>query len=223
MNFNWKLGETVCNDWTWDEIQNCNPKATSWDWERIREGKLYSLPEQCVKVLILGSPEVGKSTLLWSYFDECDGPTASITDCYDNCELHMHNIEENGVNIRVYFCDTSRVENFLQLDEDVYRGTSVIIYCYAIIDSESMNDLLVSWIPLSRHFLGNVPSILVGNMIDLRDNDEFNGMRLITTEVGEYVKNVCSINRFYECSIEDGDTPQDIFKTALRLALNMES
>ncbi|CAL1293638.1 unnamed protein product [Larinioides sclopetarius] len=223
MNFSWKLGETVCDDWTWDEIQSCNPRATSWDWESMKKGKLHPLPEQCVKILILGSPEVGKSTLLWSYFDECDGPTVSLTASYDNCELHMHNMEENGVDVRVYFCDTSQVQNFLQLNEEVYRETSVVIYCYAIGDLKSLNDLLDSWIPLSRCFLGNVPSILVGNMTDLRDDSELHDMFLITTEVGEYVKSVCGINRFYECSIEDAETPVDIFQTALRLALRIEN
>ena len=116
--------------------------------------------------MVLGDHGVGKSSLLISL------ATNSFRGDY------IKNIVENcsgmilvdGVPINVEFWDTPGQESEDRIRPLAYPNTDVFVVCFSVVSLGSFHHIKTKWFKEVRDFSNDVPVILVGTKIDLRDN-----------------------------------------------------
>ena len=67
--------------------------------------------------------------------------------------------------------DTAGQEDYSRLRPFSYGDTDVMLICFALDNPDSLENVLLNWLPEVRYFCGNVPILLVGNKKDLRRLD----------------------------------------------------
>eukprot|EP00126_Sphaerothecum_destruens_P008364 Sdes_comp20184_c0_seq1m13447 len=118
-----------------------------------------------VRILLLGDPQVGKSSLITSLireqFSEVVPPVVPEVTIPP---------EVSPEQVTTYIVDSSSDAADKQTLEDEIRLASVICIVFAVDKAETFSRISSHWIPYIRKLLGSnvVPIILVGNKIDLR-------------------------------------------------------
>ncbi|KAI9093742.1 Rho1 GTPase [Phlyctochytrium arcticum] len=117
------------------------------------------------KLVIVGDGASGKTSLLMvqsgQQFPEDYTPTI-----FENF-LTQIRIKNNVYELTLW--DTAGQEDYDRLRPLSYPNTDIILVCFSLINRDSYNNVLDRWYPEVRHFLAEVPKILVGNQMDLRD------------------------------------------------------
>ncbi|SAM07603.1 hypothetical protein [Absidia glauca] len=122
-----------------------------------------------VRILLVGDEGVGKSTIITSLIKESFIP--NVQHLVPEVTIPPEVTPEN---VTMHIVDSSaRPENREQLETEI-RKAHVICIVYAIDDPNTFNRLPLYWLPYIRSLGVNVPSILVGNKIDLRGDDVTN-------------------------------------------------
>lgn len=119
-----------------------------------------------LKILLIGSSSVGKSSLLLRYTDdEYLGPeeaSATIGVDYKSKSLSV-----GGKRYNLSIWDTAGQERFRTLTSSYYRGAHGVIVVYDVTDRESF-DALPTWFNELETFTSSadVVKIIVGNKVD---------------------------------------------------------
>lgn len=102
--------------------------------------------------------------------------------------------------------DTAGQNDLAQLRKLAYPSTHVFIVCFSLADKETYQAVTEYWLEeLREHGPSNVPKILVGTKLDLR-NDYLNGAdqekkdKCVTSEMGKKLKNDGNFFAYYEVS-----------------------
>ncbi|MFO8018899.1 MAG: Rab family GTPase [Promethearchaeia archaeon] len=140
------------------------------------------------KVIILGSPAVGKTSLLARFVDD------QFSDEYDQTiganflikEMNLKPLlkESNDFNIdkelkeeiiekgfRLYFWDLGGQSDKLFVTEYYFLQALGAMVVFDLSDKESFEELDF-WISKMRELSGDIPFIIVGNKLDLKDQRE---------------------------------------------------
>ncbi|MBA0811657.1 hypothetical protein Gohar_003533 [Gossypium harknessii] len=64
-------------------------------------------------------------------------------------------------------------EDYNRLRPLSYRGADVFLLAFSLISKASYENVHKKWIPELRHYAPNVPIVLVGTKLDLRDDKQF--------------------------------------------------
>ncbi|KAI0982842.1 hypothetical protein GJ496_003718 [Pomphorhynchus laevis] len=118
-----------------------------------------------LKILVIGSSFVGKSTLLRRFiddeFDESINPTIGV-------DFKTKNIEINKVHVCLKLWDTAGSEKFQSLTPSYYRNAQGVILVYDVTRKQTFEDLQ-KWLDECNVYLdqNDCVKILVGNKIDL--------------------------------------------------------
>nr|XP_025664564.1 rac-like GTP-binding protein RAC13 [Arachis hypogaea] len=79
------------------------------------------------------------------------------------------------------------------------------------------------WIPELRHYAPNVPIVLVGTKLDLREDKQFfvdhHGATRITTAQGEELKKMIGAITYIQCSSKTQQNVKIVFYSAIKVAL----
>lgn len=67
--------------------------------------------------------------------------------------------------------DTGGCEDLENIWPTTYKDIDAIIMCFSIDSPDSFENIRLKWVPEVRHYCKNVPIILVGNKMDLRNDD----------------------------------------------------
>ena len=122
---------------------------------------------QVVKCVVVGDGMVGKTSLLISY------STGSFPDescrTLDNCKVNVM-VDETPFDLALW--DTGGGEDYDRLRPLVYPQTDVFLICFSLVDPASFENVKTKWHPEVRHHCNNVPIILVGTKLDLREDKE---------------------------------------------------
>ena len=129
-----------------------------------------------IKVVLLGSSGVGKSSLLYRYVTNEWDENAQTTL---GAAFMDKKITYEGINFKFQIWDTAGQEKYAPLAQMYYRDANVALLVYDITSRESMNGLKEWQNELSQKGPKDITLVIVGNKYDLESSQQ------ITAEEGK--------------------------------------
>jgi Ras-related C3 botulinum toxin substrate 1 len=164
---------------------------------------------------------VGKTCLLISYTTNAF-PGGYIPTVFDN---YSANVMVDGKPINLSLWDTAGEEDYDRLRPLSYPQTDVFLICFSIISEASFENVKAKWRPEIQHHAANVPFILVGTKVDLRDDPETlqrlnaYGQKPITESKGYQLVAEIGAYKYLECSALTQSGLKNVFDEAIRCVL----
>ena len=122
-----------------------------------------------LKIIILGSSEVGKTCILNRYFNN-DFKENSLSTIGIDFQTKYFKFEDRK--IKVNYTDTAGQEKFRAISVNYIKGTNGVILVFDITNKESF-DLLETWMnELRENNKVDVSKVLIGNKSDLQEKRE---------------------------------------------------
>lgn len=171
-----------------------------------------------IKCVVVGDGSVGKTCLLMSYSKNIF-PLEYVPTIFETNTVQFAIGDEIAT---LLLFDTAGQEDYDRLRILSYPGTDVFLVCFSVVCDASFANVEERWIPELRYSCGHdVPIILVGTKIDLRNDAETiedhrkGELRIITEEEGRETAKRIRAHRYLECSAVTRDGLSDVFKEAL--------
>ncbi|XP_078489819.1 rac and Cdc42-like 1 protein [Ciona intestinalis] len=177
---------------------------------------------QSIKLVVVGDGAVGKTCLLISYTANAF-PREYVPTVFEN---YMANITVNNQQICLSLWDTAGQEDFDRLRPLSYPDTDVFVLCFSIISPTSFENLQHKWLPELREHCPNVPVLLVGTKLDLREDTEViqqlssKNLKPITPEEGAKMAKDIKAVKYLECSALTQECLSQVFDDAVTAVLN---
>ena len=158
-----------------------------------------------LKYIIIGDPEIGKSTIMERYahntFHKDYIPTIGV-------DFSNKIIDLNNKTYKIQIWDTSGQEKFGSITTTYYRGCACALVIYDITKRDSFNNV-TTWIEKCKNYATEETLIiLVGNKSDLNDK------RQVSTEEGEDLADKFGI-LFFEISTITGENVNNVFEKSI--------
>ena len=135
----------------------------------------------------------------------------------------------DGKPISLGLWDTAGQEDYDRLRPLSYPQTDVFLICFSVVSPSSFENVKTKWYPEVRHHCPQVPFILVGTKMDLRDDREMQ-QRLaekrqspIMAQDGQALAQELGCYRYLECSALTQQNLKQVFDEAIRCVLEMNS
>lgn len=120
--------------------------------------------DHLVKVVIIGSSGVGKSSLLSRYVDDIFSSTFISTIGVD---FKVKTVEYNGKQIKIQIWDTAGQERFRSIVSSYYRGAHGAIVVYDVTDAKTFKPDLPVWLAeLERYKSPDAAVFVAANKVD---------------------------------------------------------
>jgi len=161
-----------------------------------------STASRAVKCVVVGDGTVGKTCLLISFTTD-SFPGEYVPTVFDN---YSSLVTCDGQTVSLGLWDTAGQEDYDRLRPLSYPQTDVFLVCFSVVSPSSLENVLVKWVSEIRHHCSDVPIILVGTKIDLRDDRETiallaqNGQQVIRREQGIKMAAKIKAIKYLECS-----------------------
>jgi len=181
------------------------------------EVDLSSAPR--VKLVVVGDGAVGKTSLLIRYATG-EFPNEYVPTVFENYTAQMK--RDTGV-ILLHLWDTAGQEDYDRLRPLSYPGADVVLLCFSTISQASFDAIKEKWAPEVHHFIPNIPHILVGTKIDLREErapDPNSGkFEPISLEQGNKMAGDINAIKYMEVSSKTGKGVQEVYNEAVNMVL----
>lgn len=168
---------------------------------------------------------MGKTCVLISYTTNAF-PGEYIPTVFDNYSATVM-VDSKPINLGLW--DTAGQEDYDRLRPLSYPQTDVFLICFSVVSPASFENVKAKWFPEIQHHARNVPFILVGTKLDLRQ-DEATLERLkekrlepITQEMGEALKKEIGAYQYLECSALTQAGLKQVFDEGIRCALSTKN
>ncbi|XP_076910874.1 rac-like GTP-binding protein ARAC7 [Bidens hawaiensis] len=172
-----------------------------------------------IKCVTVGDGAVGKTCMLICYTSN-KFPTDYIPTVFDNFSANVA-VDGNIVNLGLW--DTAGQEDYSRLRPLSYRGADIFILAFSLISRASYENVLKKWMPELRRFAPNVPVVLVGTKLDLRNDNGYladhYGSNVITSAQGEELRKQIRAAAYIECSSKTQQNVKAVFDTAIKVVL----
>jgi len=173
-----------------------------------------------VKLVVVGDGAVGKTSLLIRYATG-NFPTEYLPTVFENYTAQMK--RENEV-ILLHLWDTAGQEDYDRLRPLSYPGADIVLLCFSTISKASFEAIQEKWAPEISHYIPNIPHLLIGTKIDLREEkhpDPNSGkFEPTSTEQGREMCTVIHATKYLEVSSKTGQGINAIFEEAVNLVLD---
>jgi len=173
--------------------------------------------ESIYKVIVIGDPSVGKTSLLTKFatnqFKEQYLPTVGV-----NIVKEQVVVEDNGkeVLVNLMLWDIAGQPQFYMLHRPYFNGADGIMLVFDITRSSTFSNVN-NWFSTSVKFgLSGVPRILVGNKIDLKDERKI--IQPMATHLSEKLN-----ADYYETSAKEGANVKMIFQKMANLVYHSKT
>ncbi|WOL14564.1 rac-like GTP-binding protein ARAC7 [Canna indica] len=172
-----------------------------------------------IKCVTVGDGAVGKTCMLICYTSN-KFPTDYIPTVFDNFSA---NVSVDGSIVNLGLWDTAGQEDYSRLRPLSYRGADIFVLAFSLISRASYENVLKKWMPELRRFAPNVPIVLVGTKLDLREDKAYladhPGATTITPAQGEELRKQIGAAAYIECSSKTQQNVKAIFDTAIKVVL----
>jgi len=174
-----------------------------------------------VKLVVVGDGAVGKTSLLISYATN-NFPTDYVPTVFENYTARK---KRNDEIILLHLWDTAGQEEYDRLRPLSYPGADVVLLCFSTVSQASYDAIRDKWAPEVNHYIHEVPHILVGTKIDLREaqhpDPNSNKFEPITPEMGQLMAKQIKAAKYVEVSSKTRQGLEDVFAQAIDLVLEM--
>ncbi|XP_072533692.1 ras-related protein Rab-23 isoform X2 [Salminus brasiliensis] len=159
--------------------------------------------EVAIKVVVVGNGAVGKSSMIQRY---CKGIFTKDYKKTIGVDFLERQIVVNDEDVRLMLWDTAGQEEFDAITKAYYRGAQACVLVFSTTDRESF-EAISSWREKVEMEVGDIPTVLVQNKIDLLDDT------VIKNEEAEGLAKKLKL-RFYRASVkEDLNVNEGVFNT----------
>lgn len=172
--------------------------------------------EQC-KLVAVGDGAVGKTSMLVSYTSNST-PTEYTPTVFDNYNA-ITMLKDKPVSVCCW--DTAGQEDYDHLRPLSYPQTDVFIVCFSLTSQTSLANVYIKWVPELKRHCPDVPIILVGTKLDLRNNSNHfagmnrYGMEMVTNQQGKALADKIGAISYVECSAITQENLKMVFDKAL--------
>src|SRR3990167_1016282 len=151
----------------------------------------------CVKLVIVGSHNNGKTTLLNSYNANEYYVITWNPGIVDNISVR---INTDGRERIVSFWDTAAQSDYDRLRPLSYYQTDVFLLTFSCVNRKSFTEVTDKWFPEIRHHCPDTPILLVATKSDLRENTEVPTERIVTKQEGDNLAKQLGCAMYFETS-----------------------
>ena len=176
-----------------------------------------------IKCVVIGDGGVGKTCLLITCATKTF-PKECVPTLFDNYAV---TVQIDSAPYTIGFYDTSGQEDYDKLRPKIYPGTDIFLICFSIVNPSSLSNVEEKWLPeLQNEGLRNVPYLLIGTQVDLRNDSETIAELAkvneepVTKEMGETVARRINAAKYLECSALTQNGLTDVLDEAILIALN---
>jgi len=141
----------------------------------------------------------------------------------DNYEMSK---EFDGKSVSFAFFDTAGKEDYDRLRPLSYPETNAFLLCFSTISPWSFENIVTKWKPELHHHAPDVPIVLIGTKIDLRDDPDTleklasKQQKPIMPRAGESKMKEINAAAYHEISSLTKIGLNELFDTAFKIALN---
>ncbi|XP_010887297.1 ras-related protein Rab-23 [Esox lucius] len=157
--------------------------------------------EVAIKVVVVGNGAVGKSSMIQRY---CKGVFTKDYKKTIGVDFLERQILVNDEDVRLMLWDTAGQEEFDAITKAYYRGAQACVLVFSTTDRDSF-EAISSWWEKVEVEVGDIPTVLVQNKIDLLDET------VIKNEEAEGLAKKLKL-RFYRTSVKEDLNVNEVFK-----------
>ncbi|GCB72423.1 ras-related protein Rab-23 [Scyliorhinus torazame] len=157
--------------------------------------------EVAIKVVVVGNGAVGKSSMIQRY---CKGIFTKDYKKTIGVDFLERQIQVNDEDVRLMLWDTAGQEEFDAITKAYYRGAQACVLVFSTTDRESF-EAIPSWKEKVEAEVGDIPTVLVQNKIDLLDET------VLKNEEAEALAKKLKL-RFYRASVKEDLNVNEVFK-----------
>ena len=180
--------------------------------------------DKTIKCVVVGDGAVGKTCLLISYTQN-KFPSEYVPTVFDNYAV---NVMIGGEPILLGLYDTAGQEEYDRMRPLSYPEANVFLICFSTVNPSSFENVKAKWLPEVKLHCPNVPIVLVGTQMDLRDNQATldklakNKSKPVSQEMGDRLAKELKMVKYAECSALTQKGLKDVFDDAIMAALEPE-
>jgi small GTP-binding protein len=149
-------------------------------------------------------------------------PEDYVPTVFENYTTHK---THRDTDILLQLWDTAGQEEFDRLRPISYPGADVVLLCFSTISQASLDAIQEKWHPEVKHYIPDVPFVLVGTKIDLRAEgapDPITGdIAPVTKEDAQKLTKKLGMKAYLECSAKTTEGLNDVFERAMDLVLSL--
>jgi len=165
--------------------------------------------ESIFKVIVIGDPAVGKTSLLTKFatnkFEEKYLPTVGVSIVKEPIEL-----KDMNATINLMFWDVAGQPQFYMLHRPYFNGADGMILVFDITRSSTFSNINNWYNSAVKYGLSGIPRLLIGNKKDLKEE------RKIILPMAEHLSE--KLNAPYlETSALTGETVKEVFNKIAEL------
>merc|ERR1719427_365799 len=172
---------------------------------------------QNIKCVVVGDDGVGKTSLLISYTTN-SFPTENIPTVFNDYSANLM-VDGNSINLKLF--DTAGQEDYDRLRPLSYPQTDVFVICFSLVSHASFENVEHKWSPEVKHHAPDVPVILVGTKLDLRDDKatleelQKRNLQFVNSEEAENMRVRIGALKYIECSSLTQEGLKSVFDLAI--------
>ena len=167
---------------------------------KVEKGEdISNLEELTFKVIVIGDPAVGKSTIIQNLVNESE-PIKNKYKATIGFDIFNYSAHVNKKIITMQIWDTCGLLDFSASTPKLYKNTALAIVVYAANNSSSFQNL-GNWINLLKtNSSSEVLVFIVGNKVDLVDEKvitSYEGEEFVKTNNHKYFIETSALKRWY--------------------------